>query len=160
MESIMIISHKKPKRRLYVLFTLLVCLSTISGTAQEVAAKQWVDSVYQQLTLEERIAQLMIVRANQPDKPYDAKISQLIQDYGIGGVTFFKGSVQSQVFQTNKWQQISKTPMLISIDAEWGLAMRLPETVSYPYQMTLGAVQNDSLIAEMGVQIAQQCEFI
>ncbi len=152
------INYKKLKRVLSVLFILLVCFSPISVLAQENIANQWVDSVYQQLSLEERIAQLMIVRANQPDKPYEAKISQLIQDYGIGGVTFFKGSIQSQVFQTNKWQQLSKTPLLISIDAEWGLAMRLPETVSYPYQMTLGAVQNDSLIAEMGKQIAEQCK--
>lgn len=126
--------------------------------AQTDAASRWVDSIYNQLTVDERIAQLMIVRANQPDKPYRPEIDEWIEKYNIGGVTFFKGKPASQVYQTNRWQQKARTPLLVSIDAEWGLAMRLSETVSYPFQMTLGAVQNDSLLALMGQQIADQCK--
>ncbi len=144
-------------RNLLFLFLLVQILPKFS-LAQDEKCERWVDSVYQQLTTEERIAQLMIVRANQPDKPYDPRIMDWIRNYNIGGVTFFKGSPQSQVFQTNQWQQASKTPLLISIDAEWGLAMRLNGTVSYPFQMTLGAIQNDSLIFAMGSQIAEQCK--
>lgn len=136
--------------------TLILFIAQFSSFAQSNESNRWVDSVYQKLSLEEKIAQLMIVRANQPDKPYNPEIEKWIEQYNIGGVTFFKGNPKSQVFQTNKWQQKARTPMLISIDAEWGLAMRLSETVSYPFQMTLGAVQNDSLIALMGAQIAEQ----
>ena len=135
---------------------LILFIAQFSGFAQSTEENRWVDSVYQKLSLEEKIAQLIIVRANQPDKPYNPEIEKWIEQYNIGGVTFFKGNPKSQLFQSNKWQQKARTPMLISIDAEWGLAMRLSETVSYPFQMTLGAVQNDSLIALMGAQIAEQ----
>ncbi len=119
---------------------------------------RWVDSVYQSLTIEERIAQLLVVRANQPNQPYDSRIEDYIRHYNIGGVTFFRGKPGEQLVQTNRWQQLSKTPLLISIDAEWGLAMRLEGTVSYPLQMTLGAIENNRLIGLMGQQIAEQCK--
>ncbi len=119
---------------------------------------RWVDSVYNSLGTAERIAQLMVVRANQPDNAYDSRIDEYIKKYNIGGVTFFKGKPEQQLIQTNRWQQLSKTPLFISIDAEWGLSMRLSGTVSYPLQMTLGAIENDNLIFEMGRQIAEQCQ--
>jgi beta-N-acetylhexosaminidase len=119
---------------------------------------RWVDSVYNSLETNERIAQLMLVRANQPDQEYDARIAEYIKKYNIGGVTFFRGKPEKQLLQTNRWQQLSKTPLFVSIDAEWGLSMRLTGTVSYPLQMTLGAVENDNLIYEMGRQIAEQCK--
>lgn len=143
--------------KLLLLAMVIFGLSTPTMT-QNLSEDRWVDSVYNQLTPEQRVGQLIMARANQPDKPYDPALSQLIQKYNLGGVTFFKGSPQSQLYQTNKWQQEAKTPLLISIDAEWGLAMRLPGTVSYPFQMTLGAIQNDSIIAAMGYQIAAQCQ--
>lgn len=141
-------------------FILSVILIFAAGNsfAQDLAASRWVDSVYQQLSLDERIAQLMIVRANQPDKPYRTDIAELIEHYNIGGVCFFKGAPKSQVYQSNKWQQKARTPLFISIDAEWGLAMRLGQTVTYPYQMSLGAIQNDEQIYEMGRQIGEQCK--
>lgn len=118
----------------------------------------WVDSVYNSLNWEERVGQLMMVRANQPNQAYDERIESYIRRYNIGGVTFFKNKAREQVLQTNRWQQTAKTPLLISIDAEWGLAMRIPGTVSYPLQMTLGAVQDNNLIYQMGLQIAEQCQ--
>lgn len=117
---------------------------------------RWVDSVYHSLSLDERIAQLLVVRANQPNQPYDDRIDHWIKAYNIGGITFFAGEPESQLIQTNRWQQLSKTPLLVTMDAEWGLAMRLKGTVSYPLQMTLGAIQDDRLIGLMGKQIAEQ----
>lgn len=134
-----------------------ISAQTLPWQATE-AERFWVDSVYNSLTWEERIGQLMTVRANQPDKPYDERIESYIRRYNIGGVTFFRNKAREQLIQTNRWQQIAKTPLLISIDAEWGLAMRIPGTVSYPLQMTLGAVQDNNLIYEMGLQIAKQCQ--
>ena len=119
----------------------------------------WVDSVFNSLTLEQRIAQLFIIRAcsNTSQADYD-KITKLITDYNIGGICFFKGNPTEQAKLTNYWQSKAKTPLFIAIDAEWGLGMRLHNTMSFPRQMTLGAIQNDSLIYEMAVEIARQCK--
>lgn len=118
--------------------------------------ERWVDSVYQSLSIDERIAQLMMLRANQPNQPYDSRIDEYIRTYNIGGIVFFMNKTEDQLRQTNRWQQMSKTPMLVAIDAEWGLAMRLDGTPSYPFQMTLGAIDNYDLIRQMGLQIAAQ----
>jgi len=127
-------------------------------TKQNTKESQWVDSVYNSLSLEERIAQLMVVRANQPGQPYDSRLDVWIKNHNIGGITFFKGKAGDQLIQTNRWQQMSKTPLLVSIDAEWGLAMRVEGTVQYPLQMALGAVGDNNLIYEMGRQIGEQCK--
>lgn len=149
-------------RRLMLIASFsIICLSTgitqnlwVEETERE---KNWVDSVYASLSLEERIAQLMMVRANQPGQPYDSRMETWIRNHNIGGVTFFKGKAGEQLIQTNRWQQIAKTPLLVSIDAEWGLAMRIESTVQYPLQMALGAVADNNLIYEMGRQIGEQC---
>ena len=114
--------------------------------------------MYNSLTVEQRVAQLICMRANQPDKPYYEDVAKYIKHYNIGGVCFFRTEMVAQVEQTNKWQAMAQTPLMVSIDAEWGLAMRLKGTVAYPYQMTLGAISDDQLIYEMGQQIAEQCQ--
>ncbi len=116
------------------------------------------DSVYNSLTLEQRVAQLICMRANQPDKPFYEDVAKYIKQYNIGGVCFFRAEADAQVNQTNAWQAIAQTPLMVSIDAEWGLAMRVKKTLAYPYQMTLGAINDDQLIYEMGQQIAEQCQ--
>jgi beta-glucosidase-like glycosyl hydrolase/CubicO group peptidase (beta-lactamase class C family) len=120
--------------------------------------KHWVDSVFRTLTPEQRIAQLFIVRANFSGKPYNSQIRNYIREYNIGGVAFFRGDPVSQARITNEWQELAKTPLFIAIDAEWGLGMRLGNTISYPFQMALGAIHDDSLIYEMGKAIAIQCK--
>ncbi len=118
----------------------------------------WVDSVFNTLSPQDRIAQLFMVAAySNKGLTHVASIKKLIQDYKIGGLIFFQGGPVRQAMLTNEYQQLSKTPLLISIDAEWGLAMRLDSTVKFPHQMALGAIQNDSLIYKMGAEIARQC---
>lgn len=144
--------------RIKFLFLLLVlCFSVGTSVAQD-AESRWVDSVYNSLTLEQRVAQLICLRANQPDKPFYEDVAKYIKQYNIGGVCFFRADAEAQVNQTNAWQAIAKTPLMVSIDAEWGLAMRVKKTLAYPYQMTLGAINDDQLIYEMGQQIAEQCQ--
>ena len=117
----------------------------------------WVDSVFNSLSMEERIAQLMVIRSYSDQTPeYYKTISRLITDYNVGGITFFKGSPVSQATITNYWQEITKTPLLICLDGEWGAGMRLDSVMDFPYQMTLGAIQYDSLIYQMGANIAKQ----
>ncbi len=135
----------------------VMALSVGQMFAQD-AETRWVDSVYSSLTLEQRVAQLICVRANQPDEPFYEKVGKYIKQYNIGGVCFFRAEAEAQVKQTNAWQAMAQTPLMVSIDAEWGLAMRVKKTIAYPYQMTLGAIADDELIYEMGQQVAEQCQ--
>lgn len=122
-------------------------------------ATPWADSLINTLSIDEKIAQLLMVAAySNKDEKHVAKISKLISEYKIGGVIFMQGGPQRQAELYNKYQQLSKVPLLVSIDGEWGLAMRLDSVVKYPYQMTLGAIQDNDLIYEMGKQIGEQCQ--
>ncbi len=115
----------------------------------------WVDSVFKKLSKRDRIAQLFMVRAHtDKGRRFEDSIAKVIRKQHIGGLVFFQGGPGRQVALTNQYQSISKVPLLIAMDAEWGLGMRLDSTISYPYQMTLGAIQDNSLIYEMGKQIA------
>ncbi|MCS6928523.1 MAG: serine hydrolase [Saprospiraceae bacterium] len=121
---------------------------------------QWVDSVFQALTPAERIGQLFMIRAHSDKGPdYEQKVADLIQKYRVGGLCFFQGTPERQALLTNRYQALSdRVPLLISMDAEWGLGMRLREgTIAYPRQLMLGALTDNRLIYEMGRDIARQC---
>lgn len=123
--------------------------------------KVWVDSVFNTLSMDEQIAQLLMIRTySNKNREYYDSISRLIMKYNIGGLTFFQGSPQQQAELTNHWQRVAKTPLLVSIDAEWGLGMRLDSVMDFPEQMTLGAIQDNELIYKMGYQIGEQCRRI
>ena len=143
------------KKRLIGCFVLV--FSAAQCIAQD-AESRWVDSVYNSLTVEQRVGQLICMRANQPDKPFYDDVAKYIKKYNIGGVCFFRADAEAQVKKTNEWQALAQTPLMVSIDAEWGLAMRVNKTLAYPYQMTLGAVADDQLLYEMGQQVAEQCQ--
>ncbi|NME68958.1 glycoside hydrolase family 3 protein [Flammeovirga aprica] len=115
----------------------------------------WVDSVWNSLDEEEKIAQLFIV-PHYTSNSY-SEVEDLVKKYNVGGVIFFKGRAATQVNAINKLNKVAKTPLVYTLDAEWGLGMRLPKDgISYPYAMTLGAIEDDHLIFEMGVQMAEQ----
>ena len=115
---------------------------------------KWVDSIYNNLNLEEKIGQLITVWvATQYGEDEIKHISKLIEDYKLGGLIFSLGDIKSQAKAINKFQKQSKVPLLISMDAEWGIGMRLDDGFSFPYNMTLGAIENDSLIYQVGKRI-------
>jgi len=161
----------KEKSRLII--ALLVVFVVISFAFVEVVDKNedtkktplfltqnaWADSVLQTLTLDEKIAQLLMVAAySNKDTRHVKEIDSLVSVYKIGGLIFMQGGPVRQAELYNRYQQKSKIPLLISIDGEWGLAMRLDSVVKYPWQMTLGAIQDNSLIYQMGVDIGKQCQ--
>ncbi len=120
--------------------------------------KQWADSVLKTMTLDEKIGQLFMVAAySNRDQNHQDELDQLIENNHIGGLIFFQGSPYKQAQMTNHFQAKSKIPLMIGIDGEWGLAMRLDSTMKYPKQMTLGAISDNALIYEMGKNIAQEC---
>ena len=122
-------------------------------------ATPWADSVFSTLSLDDRIAQLMMVAAySDRDAKHEQGIEDLIRQRNIGGIIFFKGGPARQAKLTNRFQAAAKTPLMIGMDLEWGLAMRLDSTIRFPRQMTLGALQNDSLIEEMGLEIAREMQ--
>ncbi len=121
----------------------------------------WVNQQFDALSQEERIAQLFMVAAysNRNEKHYQ-EIDKLVRDYKIGGLIFFQGGPMREAILTNRYQKLAKTPLLIGFDGEWGLAMRLDSTMKFPKQMTLGAIQDDKLIVQMGEAIGEQCKRI
>jgi len=123
----------------------------------KVQEQLWVDSVMNEFSLEDQIAQLFMVAAySNKEESHHEEITRLIEKYKIGGLIFFQGGPVRQAKLTNYYQSISDFPLLIAIDGEWGLGMRLDSTLSYPRQMMLGAIQNDSLIYQMGYDIGEQ----
>jgi len=117
--------------------------------------QHWVDSVYNALTPQQRIGQLFILRANSDiDSLEIRQLTRLVKEYNIGGLCFFKGGPVRQAILTNYYQSLAQTPLLISMDAEWGLGMRLDSTISFARQMTMGAIRDEQLITEYGLTIA------
>ncbi|MDD2635844.1 MAG: glycoside hydrolase family 3 N-terminal domain-containing protein [Bacteroidales bacterium] len=117
----------------------------------------WVDSVFNSLLPDERIAQLLMVPAySNKNAAHTDYIEKLIKEYKIGGLIFMQGGPIRQVNLINHYQAASKVPLLISMDAEWSLSMRLDSCVLYPRQMLLGAITDEQLIYDMGVEFARQ----
>ncbi|MBN8702024.1 MAG: serine hydrolase [Bacteroidetes bacterium] len=151
----------------YIKYLVPLLLLFVSFTANDNANHpvlstindRWVDSVFSKLTPDERIAQLFMVAAySNKDKKHEEEILKLVKDQKIGGLIFFQGGPVRQAILTNKYQKAAKVPLLISIDGEWGLSMRLDSTPRFPRQMALGAIQNDTLIYQMGQEIAYECK--
>ncbi len=126
---------------------------------QSAASKHWVDSVFKKMNKRERIAQLMVIRAQSNwNEEQITSVSNLIKNYKIGGICFFQGGPIRQAVITNYFQSISKTPLLISIDAEWGVGMRLDSVISFPRALMVGATQNAQLAYWYGNIVGKQCK--
>ncbi|MEJ8803013.1 glycoside hydrolase family 3 N-terminal domain-containing protein [Pontibacter sp. H249] len=117
--------------------------------------QSWVDSVMTTLTPEQRIGQLFMVAAysNKNEKHF-REIDTLVSRYNIGGVMFMQGGPLRQAKLTNRFQSRAKVPMLVAMDAEWGLGMRLDSTMQFARQMTLGAMNDEKYVYLMGREIA------
>jgi beta-glucosidase-like glycosyl hydrolase/CubicO group peptidase (beta-lactamase class C family) len=127
-------------------------LKTLDSLAQE----RWVDSIMTNMNTDEKIGQLFMVAAySNRDAEHEKFISQLVSKHHIGALIFFQDQAVKQVELINKYQSLSKVPLLIGIDGEWGLSMRLKNTVAFPYNMALGAIRNDKLLFEMGKQMGR-----
>jgi beta-glucosidase-like glycosyl hydrolase len=146
----------------YALLCLFI-IDSVNAFAQQKAGyisslnrqNHWVDSVYKKLSHKQRVAQLFFVRAHTNlGQAYEDSVGNVIKDEQVGGLVFFQGGPVRQLDLINKYQKLAKVPLLIAMDGEWGVGMRLDSTISYPYQMTLGAIQDNSLIYKMGQFVA------
>lgn len=117
----------------------------------------WVDSIYSKMPLREKVGQLFMVSAySNKDSVHVNQVSKLIEEYKVGSVIFFQGGPVRQAKLTNLYQSKAKVPLFVGIDAEWGLAMRLDSTYRYPWNMTLGAIQDLKLIEKVGRNMANE----
>ncbi|MFI5218408.1 MAG: glycoside hydrolase family 3 N-terminal domain-containing protein [Bacteroidia bacterium] len=146
---------------LFILFNFQFLISNaqnVSAVFQTPSSQHWADSVLKTLSYEEKIGQLFMPATRPDSLASPDTVAEWISKYHIGGLMFLKGQPYTQAQLTNYYQSQSKIPLLISIDGEWGLNMRLDSTIRFPRQMTLGAMKNDALIYDMGAEIARQCK--
>ncbi len=127
---------------------------------QYILQKEWVDSIINTMTVEEKVGQLFMIQAySNKDASHEQFITDMIKKYHVGNLIFMKGTPEKQVALTNKYQGItSKVPLLIGFDGEWGLDMRLKNTYRFPWNMTLGSIQNNKLLEQVGKRIGEQCK--
>ncbi len=116
-----------------------------------------IDSLIRNMTIEEKIGQLFMVAAySNKDKKHEDYIEYLVREKHIGGLIFMQGGPQRQTRLVERYQQAAEVPLMLAMDAEWGPSMRLDSTILYPRQMMIGAIQDDDLIYEVGVEYARQ----
>ncbi len=121
--------------------------------------QNWVDSLMNTLTLDQKIGQLIVSRSfAKDDSAYFEKVAKEIDSFHVGGVCFFKGTPAGLVKANNLYQNRAKVPLMISIDGEWGVAMRMDSVIAFPKQQTLGAIDDNGLIYQMGGLVADQCK--
>jgi beta-N-acetylhexosaminidase len=151
-------------RLILIFFCGLFCCSGLLAqnplvTKDSLAQKTWVDRQYDKMTLNEKLGQLFMVSvASNQNKQATDEIKNLIIKENLGGVIFSKGGPVRQAILTNEYQAASKFPLLIGMDAEWGLSMRLDSTYAFPWNMTLGAIQDSSVVEKVGYQIGKHAK--
>ena len=154
-------------RKIY-LFLLLLLVCPILYAQERVRPPflqyekdHWVDSVFYSLSIDEKIGQLIMVSAySNKGQAHTQEIIKYIKENKIGGVITMQGGALRQANFVNQLQNSTTLPLLVATDAEWGLGMRLDSTIKYPYEMTLGALKDDSLIFQLGADIGKQCKRI
>lgn len=150
-------------KKLLVVVCSLVSLNVVAQDFYKKTpeAIRWVDSVFNTLSQDQKIAQLMIIRAHSNlGQDHINQVTNLIKQYNVGGLCFFQGGPVRQANLTNFYQGIAKTPLMIAIDGEWGLGMRLDSVISFPRQLMMGAVTDAALIYEFGKAVGEQCKRI
>ena len=150
----------------YYLISLLLIFNILYVNSQSIdpllssdieGQQKWVDSIYNTLTLDEKIGQLFFVQSTGKKNNNSKQIIDQIINYKIGGIILSTGNPTLQVDLTNKFQQTSNTPLLISMDAEWGVGMRLDSIEKFPWNMSLGSIKDNSKIEAIGSEIGRQC---
>lgn len=154
-------------KRVFLLFIFSFFLKGLFAQYDPTQADRWVDSVFKTLSSDEKIAQLFVVRTSAPPKSgspiatfYDKQVEEAIKKYKVGALCLFQGGPLQHAQRINYFQSISKLPLLVTIDGEWGLGMRMDSVKSLPRPMMLGAVQDPTIAYQYGKVIAEQCKRI
>jgi beta-N-acetylhexosaminidase len=152
-------------KRILVVITILYA-GIITGqykdplvTSDASSQNKWVNNILEKMTVEEKIGQLFMIQAySNLEDEHEKAIVDMIQKYHVGNLIFMQGTPEKQAVLSNKYQAFSKVPLMIGFDGEWGLDMRLKNAFRYPWNMTLGAVRDNSLIEQFGKQLGKHCK--
>ena len=147
-------------KQLWFIF-FICCTSSLFAPPQKQSSEAltWAERTFDSLTVDERIAQLFMIEVRPTyGEGHLKQVEKMIREHKVGGVIFFKGDPVQQVKLTNEYQRMSRVPLFVAIDGEWGLAMRLSNTISYPYQLGLGGIEDNDVIYRMGRNIGKQCK--
>jgi beta-N-acetylhexosaminidase len=157
--------EKSMKKRFLLLFLSVFVAKLQSQTIDPLRTKDyeaqeiWVDSIMGNMTIDEKIGQLFMIQAySNLDKKHEDFIANMITKYHVGNLIFMQGTPQKQAVLNNKYQALSKLPLMIGFDGEWGLDMRLKNTYKFPWNMTLGAIRDDSLVKQFGERLGKHCK--
>lgn len=122
-------------------------------------AQDWVNQTYNSLSQEEKLGQLFIVAlyTNKGDDHIN-QVRNIVYRDKIGGLILMQDDAAMEINLVNEFQQKSKVPLMIGMDAEWGLYQRIAKAHKFPWAMTLGAIQDKELIYEMAAKIAEDCK--
>lgn len=121
-------------------------------------ADHWVDKTYKTLSQDEKLGQLFIVAlyTNKGENEID-NVRNIVVNEKIGGLILMQDDAAREINLVNEFQKKSKVPLMIGMDAEWGLYQRIAAAHKFPWAMTLGAIQDKSLIRQMSAKIAEDC---
>lgn len=117
---------------------------------------QWVNATYKAMTLDQRLAQLLVVAVNPRDKAAQQRVQRLVEQLQVGGLIFNESDIVSQTRLTNYAQSLSQVPLLITLDAEWGPSMRQEDAPRFLRNLYLGAITSDSLFYDYGREVARE----
>lgn len=150
------------KQTIILLLFLFIGINLSAQPAQMDPKELWVQQTLDSMNLDEKIGQLMMIRAHSDlGKAHIDEVKRLIKEYHIGSLCFFQGTPLKQAQLTNEYQDLSKIPLMIAIDGEWGLGMRFKkDVISYPLQLTLGSITDNSLLYQMGKEVAYELKRI
>ncbi len=147
---------------LFTLFSMAQVEPLLLFKAQhDKQCQKWVQAQMSKMSIREKVGQLFIYTLAPDESKANMKLlAKVVKKYKIGGLLFSGGDVYSQANVTNAAQYMSQIPIMVMCDGEWGLAMRLRGTPSFPINMTLGCIQDDRLIYEYGREMARQCRYM
>ncbi|HFK5563412.1 TPA: glycoside hydrolase family 3 protein [Elizabethkingia anophelis] len=122
-------------------------------------ARQWVDKTYNSLSQDEKLGQLFITALyTNKDQNHINFVRQLVNKEKIGGIILMQDNAAQEIELVNEFQESSRVPLLIGMDAEWGLYQRIAAAHKFPWAITLGAIQDDKLVYEMASKIASDAK--
>lgn len=137
---------------------LLIVFTALQTFAQSTS---WADSVLNAMTVQDKIGQLFMIPVSAYSSNDDlTKLDAFIKKYKPGSIYVTKGGPKSHIKTVNKLQQSSTLPLLVGLNAEWGLAQTLDSTFSFPLPMLAGAANNPPLMRSMGFEIGKQMRAI
>ena len=154
-------------KKLFFIFFLLTLFNLVGQnldplrTDDYFSQEKWVDSILSSMTIDEKIGQLFMIQAySNLDSVHENEIKEMIEEYHVGNLIFMQGTPIKQAQLTNTYQSLSKIPLMIGFDGEWGLDMRLQNTYRFPWNMTLGAIQDNTLVRKFGEHLGRHAKRI